>query len=309
MQPEEVYAAIHNAAARLMPAEAFVIARFDPVSGESNAVYLVDRGKRFPVSRYTGDLGLFGQVLESDQSICIADLQEDATADYEHFGESVSVRSVLAAPMRLRGLVVGMISTQSYRPNSYSEEDCPLLEMLASYAAIALDNAAMFQNMQRLAITDPLTGLFNRRHLFDLGQREFVRARRFNRPLAALMVDIDLFKQINDRYSHSIGDRSLIRLAQVMRRAIREIDIVGRYGGDEFTIILPEAGPQIAMEIAERLHQQVNATFQNSSLPRLTVSIGVAALTPAHTTFSDLVHTADIALYTAKNAGRDRVST
>jgi len=291
-----------------MPAEGFVFARFDPINGESRAVYMVDRGEHFPPTTYKNDLGLFGRVLESDCSICIPDLHNDTSTDYDHFGSPVSVRSVLAAPMRLRGLVVGMISTQSYRPNSYTEEDRPLLEMLASYAAIALDNAALFQNVQRMAITDPLTGLFNRRHLFELGQREFVRARRFNRPLAALMVDIDFFKQVNDRYSHSIGDRALIRLSQVMRRAIREIDIVGRYGGDEFTIFLPEAGEGTALEIAMRLHQEVKATFENASLPRLTVSIGAATLIPAHADFNDLVHAADLALYQAKKAGRDRVA-
>lgn len=309
LQPEEIYTAIHTAAARLMPAEAFVIARFNPASGETSAVYQFDRGQRYPSAPYTHGLSLFGRVLESDQSINIADLRNEQNADFEHFGgDDRAVRSVLAAPMRLRGLVMGMISTQSYHPNRYTDDDRLLLEMLASYAAIALENASLFQNVQRLAITDPLTGLFNRRHLFDLGQREFVRARRFNRPLSALMIDIDHFKEVNDRYSHSIGDRALIRLAQVLRSAIREIDIVGRYGGDEFTVFLPEAELPIAMDIAGRLHQQVNLTFQHTSLPQLTISIGAAALIPAHAGFNDLVHAADLALYNAKHAGRNRVS-
>lgn len=310
LQPAEIYSAIHDAAAKLMPAEAFVITRYQPGANECVAVYQVDRDVHYTPTSYPANQGLFYQVLSAGRTVYIPDILEtDFAGRYLHFGNIDRVRSVLAAPMRSRGEIVGMISTQTYFPNGYTQEDRSLLEMLAAYAAIALENAGLFQNIQQLAITDPLTEVFNRRKLFELGQREFLRARRFARPLSVLMIDIDHFKSINDRFGHMTGDRVLEHLADAVRSGIREIDIVGRYGGEEFTVVLPEAALETSVEVANRLKEQVRSAFLVGSLPQITISIGAAALNPTTADFTSLVHSADKAMYAAKNAGRDRVMT
>ena len=308
LEPEEVYAAIHQAAARLMPAEAFAIVRYDDEKHFCEPVYLVDRSKRVSAHAISADRGLSGRVIASGKSLYVPDvLDSDLAENVFHFGDPEQVRSVLAVPMSLRGKVVGMLSTQSYRPNAYSTEDPFLLEMLASYAAIALDNASLFQSIQQLAITDPLTGIYNRRQLFELGQREFQRAKRFKRPLSALMIDIDRFKSVNDQYSHATGDAVLRRLSDLLEDSVREFDIIGRYGGEEFVVILPETDSLAALEIAERLRQLINADFDTSDLPKITVSIGSASSSTETADLGDLVHTADNAMYTAKKSGGDRV--
>lgn len=310
LEPEEIYAAIHKAASRLMMAESFAIIRLDAQNNECEAVYLFDREGHLSIQHHPTNLGLIGKVLAEGKSIYISDLTDQDQEDiFFNLKEQPYVRSVLVAPMRLRGQVIGMISAQSYQPDSYTEEDQALLEMLAAYAAIALDNASLFHNIQQLAITDSLTGLFNRRQLFDLGNREFLRARRFNRPLSVLMLDIDHFKRVNDRHGHAVGDHVLIRLAQIMRQITREIDIAGRYGGEEFILVLPETDITGATEIANRLLDQIRLAFQTGGLPSITVSIGVAAMHASMIDFGYLVHTADLAMYAAKNAGRNRIAT
>ncbi len=154
-----------------------------------------------------------------------------------------------------------MISAQSYQPYAYNSEDTYLLEMLASYAGIALENTHLFQHIQQLATIDPVAEIANRRHLFDMGYLEFARANRFKRALSIIMIDIDNFKRVNDRYGHSVGDQVLGRLGKTLRAEVREVDVVGRYGGEEFTIILPETNLQTALEIAERLHRRINTIF------------------------------------------------
>jgi diguanylate cyclase (GGDEF)-like protein len=308
LEPEEIYTAIHKAAAGLMPAEAFTIIRYDDESHLCQAVYLVDRRGRIITPSAPASSSLSTKVIETGRSLYIQDtLDSDLTKDVTHFGDPEMVRSVLAVPMRLRGNVVGMLSAQSYRPDAYSEEDPYLLEMLAAYAAIALDNSTLFQSIQQLAITDPLTGIFNRRQLFELGHREFQRAKRFKRPISVMMIDIDRFKSVNDQFSHATGDAVLRQLADLLKSSVREFDIVGRYGGEEFVVILPETDLSAAVEIAERLRWQILTTFNASSLPSITVSIGVSSSQTNPQDLDTLIHNADNAMYQAKKSGGNRV--
>ncbi len=219
------------------------------------------------------------------------------------------MRSILAVPMRLGDEVIGMLSTQSYKPKAFTPEDERLLEMLASYAAIALNNAHLFREVQKLAITDPLTGAYNRRQLFDLGQREFNRAHRFERPFSVILLDIDRFKVVNDTYGHATGDLVLRVLTQRIQDTIREIDILARYGGEEFVVLLPETGKEAALSVAERLRNLAGRT----PIPTehgdviVTVSIGLTEISSDIQDFSALVSKADAAMYAAKRGGRDRI--
>lgn len=167
--------------------------------------------------------------------------------------------------------------------------------------------------LERLATSDPLTGLHNRRHALELARREFERALRYRHSLAALLLDLDHFKQVNDRLGHAAGDSVLIAVAGLIRSALREVDIVGRYGGEEFVVLMPETGPEGALAAAERIRQSVaGAPIQTEAGPAaVTLSLGVAGWPvegrDPKLTLEALLQRADAALYAAKRAGRNCV--
>lgn len=168
------------------------------------------------------------------------------------------------------------------------------------------------RELERQARIDMLTGLNNRRHFFELAERELARARRHDELLSALMLDVDHFKQFNDTYGHHVGDQVLQKLSAVCLRTLREIDIVGRIGGEEFAVLLPETGAVQARDTAERLRQALaDASLQLApdTVLHFTVSIGVTGLVAEDISVDAMLKRADAALYTAKNAGRDRVCT
>ena len=165
------------------------------------------------------------------------------------------------------------------------------------------------EHLQQLATTDPLTGLWNRRHFFDLAEVEWTRSKRHARPLSLLMVDIDLFKSINDHHGHDVGDEVLVRIAELCRMQRRGSDAVGRLGGEEFAVLLPETAADDAVAAAERLRQLVagDAITLNGTEIRTSVSIGISDAYQA-SSLAELMKRADLALYEAKNQGRNRVS-
>lgn len=158
----------------------------------------------------------------------------------------------------------------------------------------------------RLSTTDPLTGLRNRRSLLERAEQEIARAARHGTPLSLLVLDMDRFKAINDRYGHAEGDRVLVRLADCLRAELRASDVAGRLGGEEFAVVLPEAAASGALEVAERIRRCVETCCFGEHPPAATVSIG-AATWSAGETVEALLRRADEALYAAKAAGRNRV--
>lgn len=171
----------------------------------------------------------------------------------------------------------------------------------------ALRNA--LQEVQRLAITDSLTGLYNRRHFFELAEHELEGARRYRRFLSAIMLDVDLFKQVNDTHGHAVGDQVLQAVAECCRQATRKVDVLGRYGGEEFAIVLPETDLAAACQIAERLRQVIaEQTIDTSAGPlKVTASLGVSTLDGECSRPETLLAAADQALYVAKRSGRNCV--
>ena len=163
--------------------------------------------------------------------------------------------------------------------------------------------------LEKLATTDPLTGIANRRHLLTLGEREFSRVCRYDRPFSILMLDLDRFKNINDTYGHAIGDEVLKKMAEVTLSVLRTVDYFGRFGGEEFVILLPETNMKDAIEVAERIGHKI-AAMQFIHLEQtinITTSIGVATYQIGDTTIDNILRRADEALYQAKRLGRDRV--
>ena len=218
--------------------------------------------------------------------------------------------AVVIVPLVHRGNVLGSVSVINRQDQpDFVQRDIGMLETVANQAAIAIENAQLFEEIQWLATTDGLTGTHNRRHLFELGRREIERARRYEHHLSAIMLDIDNFKQVNDTYGHSIGDQVLRTLTRECIDSLREVDIFGRYGGEEFAIILPETDRQAARKTAERLRKRIERKpfLTTKGELSLTISLGVAALRDDIPDMATLLDLADSALYVAKQSGRNRV--
>lgn len=220
-------------------------------------------------------------------------------------------RSIIIAPLLYGGEVLGALSLTASRPGVFSSANLRLLASFAATTTAALQNALLHSEIKQLAVTDPLTGQFNRRAFFDLGQRELERFLRYGHPLSAVMIDLDNFKHVNDTYGHIVGDEILLMLAELIRTSIRETDIFGRYGGDEFSLLLPDTPLNTAVQIARRIREKVTETQWKSDQGPVTISIsvGVVQAEKDHHKLEDLLAVADRALYRAKEAGRNRVET
>ena len=191
-----------------------------------------------------------------------------------------------------------------------TQTDLPIFSILAKQIGISLDRARLFEEVQSLALTDPLTGLHNRRSIFELGRIEFSRARRMEHPFSCLMLDLDRFKRINDKFGHQVGDQILQEFAARCQASVREGDLVGRYGGEELIILMPETDRQMAVLVADRLGTTIAASPFTSEPAEIhvTVSIGVAAQDDNTPHLEALIARADQALYIAKHKGRNRVA-
>ena len=167
------------------------------------------------------------------------------------------------------------------------------------------------KNLQHLAVTDPLTGLFNRRHFLNIAERELQLSRRYSKPIAFLMLDLDRYKFFNDTYGHAAGDNLMKLVISVCSQNLRNTDVFSRYGGDEFYIMLPETNQEQACNLAERLREAVRNTpiDLGGTEIRMTMSIGISATNGSEQNISlnDLLERADAAMYKAKESGRDRI--
>jgi diguanylate cyclase (GGDEF)-like protein len=188
--------------------------------------------------------------------------------------------------------------------------DLPVMSIFAKQIGISLERARLFREVQELALTDPLTGLSNRRGLFELGRIEFARAHRMNRPFCCIMLDLDHFKRINDNHGHQTGDLVLLEIANCCKSSVREVDLVGRYGGEELIILMPETDMKTALQVAERLRKSIaeNPLEISGRKLGLTVSIGVAQKDDNTLELETLLARADQAMYIAKHKGRNRVA-
>jgi len=219
--------------------------------------------------------------------------------------------SFLAIPLVVQDRALGCMNLYMIERHEFAPDEIQLLSTFASQAAVSIENARLFEETHQLAITDPLTGLANHRQFYDQLEREFRRAQRYQRPLTLLMLDLDRFKAFNDRHGHLAGDQALRETADVLRQNARSVDILARYGGEEFAIILPETDMLRGASHAERIRSAVASHVflsQETGLEhQVTVSIGVATLSPTLQKIEELVHDADQALYRAKAAGRNRL--
>lgn len=221
------------------------------------------------------------------------------------------IRSSILAPIMIKGRAVGFINLDSDLPNFFDETDAQRLAAVADQAAIAIENAHLYKQMQVWAVTDELTGIWNRRGIIDYGQKELNRAIRYNHPLVILWVDFDNFKDVNDSYGHQRGDQILQVQVQKWKGILRDIDMIGRLGGDEFVIVLPETDLAGGILTAERIRSRVVSISSGleEDISNLTTSIGVVALKPGIKDFTQLLSMADTAMYKAKQLGKNQVAS
>jgi diguanylate cyclase (GGDEF)-like protein len=341
---EEILHQIAQIAAELLDCEFVSILLLDEPSNTLRFVVTTrnqDRLFNVPVPMES----ISGAVFASNEPLII----QDAQADLRHFpniDETVNfpTHTLIVLPLKFRERKVGVLQAGNKRNGQlFDETDTQLLTAIATQATIAIENARLYQQAQdeiaerikveeelrrhrdhleelvkertaevhRLAITDPLiTDVFNRRHLLVLGNQALDQAQRYHHPLAAIFLDIDHFKQINDTYGHAVGDEALRKLAGQMRADLRSTDILGRYGGEEFVALMPETDLQMACQSAERLLVHIRALRIEAPKNPIgfTASIGVAQLDHAcQQTIDKLIACADQAMYAAKQAGRDRI--
>jgi len=223
-------------------------------------------------------------------------------------GSPYRTRSFVSVPIVVNDVARGVLNVADPidgRP--FNAEDLATLEMLAGHISACLLKQDQEEALRLLAETDPLTWLFNRRHFDRRLDAEADRARRSDRLLALLMIDVDGFKRINDRYGHGTGDQVLRAVASAMREAVRVYDVPTRYGGDEFAVILPDADTESAARVGRRLLEKLAAQPLPEAMARdgarISISVGVATFPRPATTPAALVESADSAMYTAKSAG------
>jgi diguanylate cyclase (GGDEF)-like protein len=252
--------------------------------------------------------GLTATVSRNGEAAFITDVQRHPLYVETPYPE---LRSIACLPLRQEGEIIGVLNVSYLEPHQFDDDEMHLLNALADTAALAVRNAVLHERIASLAVTDDLTGLSNRRRFLQGVRHEIQRARRYQKPLTMLMVDLDQLKQTNDRHGHAAGDAMLRGVAQCLRSCVRDTDLPARLGGDEFAVLLPETDRERAVVIAERIRLAVE-NFQarvNNAEIHGTVSIGVvsreAGDLPDLPTF---VHLADDALYKSKTGGRNSVT-
>lgn len=262
---------------------------------------------------------LSGLAIRTDQALRCDDSETDPRVDRVAC-RKVGLRSMIVVPLRHKGQPVGVLKVSSAAVNQFTNEDVHTLELIAGLLSATLSDAIAADSLRSanhelekanadlevLACTDGLTGLTNHRRFKELLDREYQRANRYASSLSLVLLDVDHFKQFNDRFGHPAGDAVLKRVADLLQLAARGSDIIARYGGEEFAILLPETDAEDAVQIADRIrHAIANDPWR---LRDITISLGVSSADQETGSWGSLLQAADEALYTSKRNGRNQVT-
>ncbi|MGK7955172.1 MAG: diguanylate cyclase [Crocosphaera sp.] len=226
-----------------------------------------------------------------------------------HVETNLMTKATLCYPIIAQGKTLGIIHVSATDITKLTRETENLAETVSDYITLSLANLKLQEDLKQQSIRDSLTGLYNRRYLYEFLKKEVVKAERYKTEIGIILMDVDHFKKINDNYSHALGDVVLEDIGEFLRNNIRESDIACRYGGEEFILIFPHAGLENTYKRAETLRQKIkhlHFRYQQHHLKTITVSVGVANFPQHGATGEQIVHHADLALYAAKNQGRDR---
>lgn len=255
-------------------------------------------GRRIPVG-----MGILGRVARTGESALVQNIGQGQLA-----GVLEESRAVLCLPIAYGESLLGVLNVESRNENAFNPQDVLILNTLADLLATALHNSFVFQKLQQQSITDGLTGIKTRRFFWEALTSEWKRASRSGRPFSVVLIDLDKFKEVNDTLGHLEGDLVLARVGRLLEQKCRQSNVVARYGGDEFVILMPETGIEQAQVLAERLRLWL-ATDPMLEEHRITGSFGVAAFPVHGFSVEDLIRVADAGMYLAKKAGGNNVST
>ena len=255
-------------------------------------------GKRIPLG-----VGIMGRAARTEDTVLVQN-----TSDERLFGLLQDSRSVVCIPLKYGDTLLGLLNVESRKEGAFEPQDVLLLNTLADLLATALHNALVFQKMQQQSITDSLTGIKTRRFFLEALQSEWKRASRSGRPFSVVLLDLDKFKEVNDTLGHLEGDLVIARVGRLLEQKCRQSNVVARYGGDEFVVLMPETGVEQSLILSERLRVWI-ATDPMLSERHITGSFGVASFPLHGATVNDIIRVADAGMYVSKHAGGNRVST
>jgi diguanylate cyclase (GGDEF)-like protein/PAS domain S-box-containing protein len=299
----------------LMDIQFLLIASYEEDSDTWQVVYQKEKGlaQGNPLNdRYRSSEGISSHVISTREPLLFNKAEEVNAFIRETGRKSLFYlpKSMMSTPLIASGKVIGFMSAHDYDQDyDYSQADFDLFCLVGSQIALAFEKACLCEKINQLTITDLLTGLYTRRHFLSLAETEVQRVSRYQKDLSLIMIDFDQFKRVNDIYGEEVGDQVLLTFGKRMREAMRPMDIAGRYGGEEFVVLLPETSDKNAALVAERLRKIVANTeivTEDSNL-RVTISLGVAMINSQHATLESLLDHADGALFEAKRAGKNRV--
>jgi diguanylate cyclase (GGDEF)-like protein len=258
--------------------------------------------------------GIAGKVASSGVPLLVDDIEKDSRVAMPN-RPRFKTKSLLCVPLKLKDRSIGVLNlSDKENGRIFSESDLNMLVSFANLASLMIERSWVLERsfmLERLSVTDHLTGLYNHRFLRNRLEEELNRSTRTGIHLSIVFIDIDFFKIYNDFCGHLAGDAALRKTADILRAFVRDMDIVVRYGGEEFCIVLPDTTKEEAVVVAERIRQEIEKekfpNEENLPLGRLTASVGIASFPEDGHTFTTLVHSADLALYRAKANGRNRV--
>ena len=255
-------------------------------------------GKRVPLG-----VGILGRVARSGETALV-----QSTVKGRLNGLMPESRAVLCIPVAYGETLLGVLNVESQRENAFTPNDVLIMSTLAGLLATALHNSFVFQKLQQQSITDGLTGIKTRRFFMEALSSEWKRASRSGRPFSVVLMDLDKFKEVNDTLGHLEGDLVLARVGRLLEQKCRQSNVVARFGGDEFIILMPETAADQAQILAERLRLWV-ATDSMLNEHRISGSFGVASFPIHGFTMEEIIRVADAGMYVSKHAGGNRVST
>lgn len=294
-------------------AEAWSILLVDEETGELVFEKTVGKkAKEIQKFRLKMGEGIAGWVAQEGIPVVVPDVSKDERF-FGKIDEAIhfKTKSLMCVPIKSKDQVIGVLEVVNKTTGEpFTKEDLELLMRLVDQTAIAIERASLYQKMAELAITDDLTKLFNTRYLNRTIETEVQRSSRYNTSVSLIFMDIDYFKLVNDHHGHLIGSKLLVELGQLLIKNLRSIDIVARYGGDEFVIVLPQTPPKAAVQIAERIRkiveQNVFLKKEGYSL-KITASFGVASYPESAKSKEELLRLADEAMYKVKYQTRNAV--